>query len=107
MKTFISLLRGINVSGQKIIQMQDLVLLFESFGFNSVNTYLQTGNVLFDSNETDITKLTNLIEDKLFTELGYTITVIIRTKLELLKIVEQNPFKDYDGDVKYYLTFLT
>ena len=86
--------------------MQDLTKLFESFGFNNVKTYLQTGNVLFDSDETDTAKLTNFIEDKLFEELGYKITVILRTKQELLDIVEQNPFNDYSGDVKYYLTFL-
>ncbi len=103
---YISLLRGINVSGQKIIKMKDLAKLFESFGFNNVKTYLQTGNVLFDSNETDIAKLTDFIEEKLIKELGYKVTVIIRTKKDLLDIVEQNPFNEYDGDVKYYLTFL-
>ncbi|NHZ86925.1 MAG: DUF1697 domain-containing protein, partial [Planctomycetia bacterium] len=92
--------------GQKIIKMKDLAKLFESFGFNNVKTYLQTGNVLFDSNETNIAKLTNLIEEKLFEALGYKVTVILKTKQELLDIVESNPFKDYDGDVKYYLTFL-
>ncbi len=106
MTEYISLLRGINVSGQKIIKMQDLTKLFESFGFNNVRTYLQTGNVLFDSDETDAAKLTNFIQEKLFEELGYKVTVIIRTKQDLLDIVEQNPFNDYAGDVKYYLTFL-
>ncbi|NHZ85743.1 MAG: DUF1697 domain-containing protein [Planctomycetia bacterium] len=106
MITYISLLRGINIRGQKIIKMQDLAKLFESFGFNNVKTYLQTGNVLFDSDETETLKLTNFIEEKLFTELGYKVTVIIRTKQDLLDIVEQNPFKDYAGDVKYYITFL-
>ncbi len=103
---YITFLRGINVSGQKIIQMQDLAKLYESFGFNNVKTYLQTGNVLFDSEETDTAKLTDFIEEKLLKELGYKVTVIIRTKQDLLDIVEQNPFKDYAGDVKYYLTFL-
>jgi uncharacterized protein (DUF1697 family) len=106
MKSYLSLLRGINVSGQKIIQMKDLTKLFESFGFNNVRTYLQTGNVLFDSDETDTAKLTTFIEEKLLKELGYKVTVIIRTKHDLLDIVEQNPFNEYDGDVKYYITFL-
>ncbi len=103
---YLSFLRGINVSRQKIIKMKDLVLLFESFGFNNVKTYLQTGNVLFDSNETDSAKIIKIIDDGIYKELGYSVTVIIRTKQELLDIVESNPFKDYDGDVKYYLTFL-
>ena len=104
--SYISFLRGINVSGQKIIKMQELAILFESFGSNNVKTFLQTGNILFDSNETDTTKLTNLIEESLFEKLGYNVTVILRTKQELLDIVESEPFKDCDGDVKYYLTFL-
>jgi uncharacterized protein (DUF1697 family) len=103
---YITFLRGINVSGQKIIKMQDLILLFESFGFNNVKTYLQTGNVLFDSNETDSAKIIKIINDGIFKDLGYKVTVILRTKQELLDIAASEPFKDYDGDVKYYLTFL-
>ena len=106
MTSYLSLLRGINVSGQKIIKMQDLAELFESFGFNNVKTFLQTGNVLFDSDETDFSKIIKIIDDGIFKELGYRVTVILRTKQELLDIVESNPFKDYDGDVKYYLSFL-
>lgn len=106
MITYLSFLRGINVRGQKIIKMKDLGKLFESFGFNNVKTYLQTGNVLFDSDETDSSKIIKIIDDGIFNELGYRVTVILRTKTELLDVVESNPFKDYHGDVKYYLTFL-
>ncbi len=106
MTEYLALLCGINVSGQKIIKMKDLVKLFESFGFNNVKTYLQTGNVLFDSDETDSAKIIKIIDDGIYQELGYKVTVILRTKQDLLDIMESNPFKDYDGDVKYYLTFL-
>ena len=106
MKSYLTFLRGINVSGQKIILMQELAILFESFGFNNIKTYLQTGNVLFDSDETDSDKIIKIIDDGIFKELGYSVTVILRTKQEILDIVDSNPFKDYDGDVKYYLTFL-
>ena len=107
METHLAFLRGINVSGQKIIKMQDLVLLFESFGFNNVKTYLQSGNVLFDSDETDSAKLIKIIDNGIFKELGYRVTVILRTKQDLLDIVESEPFKNYLGDVKYYITFLS
>jgi uncharacterized protein (DUF1697 family) len=86
--------------------MQDLAKLFESFGFNNVKAYLQTGNVLFDSDERDSTKIIKIIDDGIFNELGYKVTVILRTKQDLLDIVEQNPFNEYAGDVKYYITFL-
>ena len=100
---YLSFLRGINVSGQKIIKMQDLAKLFKSFGFNNVKTYLQTGNVLFDSDETDSVKIIKIIDDGIYNELGYRVTVILRTKQDLLDIVESEPFKDYNGDVKYYM----
>lgn len=106
LNSYISFLRGINVSGQKIIKMQDLVLLFESFGFSDVKTYLQSGNVLFDSDETDTSKIIKIIDDGIFNKLGYRVTVILRTKQELLAIVDSNPFRDYDGNIKYYVTFL-
>ena len=106
MTKYLAFLRGINVSGQKIIKMQDLAKLFESFGFNNVKTYLQTGNILFDSDETDSEKIIKIIDDGIYERLGYRVTIILRTKQELLDIVESNQFKDYEGDVKYYLTFL-
>ena len=43
------MLRGINVSGQKLIKMEDLRLTFESMGFTNVSTYIQSGNVIFNS----------------------------------------------------------
>ena len=51
MKKFIALLRGINVSGQKKIRMSELQLLFEELGFRDVETYIQSGNVIFSANE--------------------------------------------------------
>ena len=86
--------------------MKDLERLFESIGFNNVKTYLQTGNVLFESDETDTAKIIKIIDEGIFNELGYRITVLLRTKQELSDIAESEPFKDYDRDVKYYLTFL-
>lgn len=86
--------------------MHDLALLYESIGFNNIKTYLQTGNVLFDSKDKNISQIVKIINDGIFNELGYRVTVILRTRQELLDIAESNPFKNYDGDVKYYLTFL-
>jgi uncharacterized protein (DUF1697 family) len=49
MKTYIALLRGINVSGHKLIKMSELKTVFESCGFSNVTTYIQSGNVVFSS----------------------------------------------------------
>ena len=86
--------------------MQDLVVLFESFGFSNVKTYLQTGNVLFNSDDTDPAKILKIIDNGIFKKLGYRVTVILRTKQNLLDIADSKPFMNYEGDVKYYFTFL-
>ena len=56
MKSYISLLRGINVSGHKIIKMSELKELYESLNFTNVTTYIQSGNVVFCSTEKDVQK---------------------------------------------------
>ena len=73
--------------------MQDLAKLYESFGFKKVRTYLQTGNVLFDSDETDSFKIISIIEDGIYQELDYRVTAILRTKQGLSDIAASNPFK--------------
>ena len=50
-QTYIALLRGINVSGQKPVKMTELKELFESIGFTDVKTYIQSGNVVFKTEE--------------------------------------------------------
>ncbi|EKO13373.1 PF08002 domain protein [Leptospira kirschneri str. H2] len=64
MKTYIALLRGINVSGQKKILMKDLSSIFESLGFMNVKTYIQSGNVLFQDKSKNVKELIALIEKK-------------------------------------------
>jgi uncharacterized protein (DUF1697 family) len=57
---YIALLRGINVGGNKIVNMKSLKTLFESLGYINVSTYLNSGNVIFDSDEKKETILPNL-----------------------------------------------
>jgi len=61
MKTYISILRGINVSGQKLIKMDALRTAYENIGIRNVTTYVQSGNVIFDALETDPEKLEKMI----------------------------------------------
>ena len=81
MQTFISILRGINVSGQKKILMAELKVLYESLKFKDVITYIQSGNVLFKSNEklSDIEFATK-IEKAIYKKYGFEVPVIIRNK---------------------------
>ena len=89
---YITLLRGINVGGQKRIKMIDLRNVFESINFRNVKTYLQSGNVIFKDDTTDIIKLTDQIEKKICEVFGFSVKIIIRTDEEFRNIVNNNPF---------------
>ena len=65
MSVFVSMLRGINVGGQKKILMKDLRSLYESLDFEDVQTVIQSGNVIFCSTGVEIADLTSLIEEKI------------------------------------------
>ncbi|HES60111.1 MAG TPA: DUF1697 domain-containing protein [Caldithrix sp.] len=106
---YISLLRGINVSGQKKIQMAELKSLYESLGFENVTTYIQSGNVVFSSKEIDELKLAKLISDKIREVLGYNVSIIIRSKIEWEKLIADNPFSKRENfDVKkMHVTLIT
>lgn len=105
---YISLLRGINVSGQKSIRMAELKSLYESMGFQRVQTYLQSGNILFESPEADKQKLATRIEEKLEHNFGFHVTIFIRTGEDLQRIMHGNPFltKRNEDPAKLHVTFL-
>ena len=105
MANYISMLRGINVSGQKKIKMEALKNLYESLNFKNVKTYIQSGNVLFDSKGSS-SLITKNIENKIKETFGFDVKVLIRTKDEFKKIIENNPFKGKEID-KVYVIFLS
>jgi uncharacterized protein (DUF1697 family) len=104
----IALLRGINVGGHKIIPMTKLKLIFESAGFKNVVTFIQSGNVLFDSTTKNTETLRSKVEKMLVDALGYEVPTIIRSVDEMKKIVAQNPFADEHAEkkTKCYVMFL-
>ena len=110
MQTFISILRGINVSGQKKIVMTDLKSLYESLKFTDVATYIQSGNVSFKTIEklSDI-QLAEKIEKVIYERYLFEVPVIIRNEDELKRIISYNPFlKEKNIDVKrLHVTFLS
>jgi uncharacterized protein (DUF1697 family) len=108
MKTFIALLRGINVSGQKKIKMSDLKILFETLSFAKVQTYIQSGNVIFDSHLTDLKSLKEKIEGKIKQKSGFDVEVIVKTPDELEHILKKNPFlkRSNKNPDRLYVTFL-
>jgi uncharacterized protein (DUF1697 family) len=105
MQTYISMLRGINVSGQKKIRMADLKNLYESLGLDKVQTYVQSGNVVFDSLEKDTTKLREAIATQITTTYGFSVPVLIRAADDFRRIIESHPFAREEA-VRVLVTFL-
>jgi len=105
---YIAFLRAINVGGHGVIKMEELRKLFNELRFKNVKTYIQTGNVVFETSAKDSDSLTNKIEKHLNKSLGYEVEVMLRTVPEIEEIIKDNPFKKVklDKSLQLYLTFL-
>lgn len=106
MAVFLSILRGINVSGQKLIKMPDLKALYEELGFKNISTYIQSGNVIFENNTSK--SLSERIDKKIFEKYKFNVPVIIRNVQEMQEIVNENLFlkeKNIEHG-KLHITFL-
>lgn len=93
MTIYIALLRGINVGGKNIIKMAELKHMFEAMGMGQVQTYIQCGNVLFESEEAEGT-LRKRIEREIELAFGFSIAVMLRTAEELKRIAANCPFSE-------------
>ncbi len=109
MNTFIALLRGINVSGHKIIKMELLREIMVKNGFYNVSTYIQSGNIVFDSDNENAATLEHQISQKIFKHFGFDILVRITTLQELQQIVDENPFlkEGLENPTQPYVAFLS
>jgi uncharacterized protein (DUF1697 family) len=109
-KTYITLLRGINVSGHKIILMDDLKVLFEKMDFEDVKTYIQSGNIVFKTTEslTDV-ELAQRIQQSISGRYNFYVPVVIRSREEMEKILANNPFlKEKEINTDWlHVTFLS
>ena len=88
---YVALLRGINVGGRNIIKMTDLRACFEELGFTAVETYIQSGNVVFSSRSARKVQLTKTIENSLSQAFRYDSCVVVVTGPELRQVVAQAP----------------
>lgn len=88
---YVALLRGINVGGKNIIKMGDLRSVFSSDGFREVSTYIQSGNVIFDSPETNMDKLTTRIEAFLTDQFSYNARIVLKSFDGMRRIIAQSP----------------
>ena len=109
MSRYVAFLKGINVSGQKLIKMEELRKHFDIPGFKNVVTYIQSGNVLFDAKETDTAKLRAKIEKMLAAKLGYEVSVIVRSIDEIKQTIKRNPYPnaETESERKLYITLLS
>ena len=108
MKTYTSILRGINVSGHKLIKMDELKKTASEIGFEQISTYIQSGNLVFKSKRNDTSIISKLLSEAIKQKFGFEVPVITLYKEELQHIIEQNPFlKQKELDEKYFhLTIL-
>lgn len=104
------MLRGINVSGQKKVPMKELKAAYEALGYENVRTYIQSGNVVFETakKKTDIA-LAKEIKHQIEATFGFDVPVMIRSLEEMNHALEHNPFlKRKDIDLaKLHVTFLS
>jgi len=105
---YLVLLRGINVGGKNIIKMVDLKASFEAMGFSNVLTYIQSGNVVFQSDEKDKAILTTKIEKELSKRFDFLARIVAVSHKELEAIVRAAPdeFGRDDKKFRYDVIFL-
>jgi uncharacterized protein (DUF1697 family) len=95
MQKHIAFLKAINVGGHTV-KMDYLKKLFEKMGFENVETFIASGNVVFESKLKSVDSIKKKIETELEKTLGYKVATFIRTTIELKTISEHKAFKDSD-----------
>lgn len=106
MVRYIALLRGINVGGHNV-KMEHLRSIFEDLGFGNVRSYINSGNIFFETNRTDRRLLTDDIEKQLYDSLQYEVPTFIRTIEEVESIVKLDPFNSVEltSDRRFCVVF--
>lgn len=107
MKTYVALLRGINVGGKGLLQMKELVAILESLGCLTVRTYIQSGNAVFEHKESEAGKLAGKISAAIEKKRGFAPHVLVLDAKELKRAVDGNPFPEGAAEPKsLHLFFL-
>lgn len=108
MKTKIAILRGINVGGKRKILMADLKELMKTLGYQNIQTYIQSGNLIFKADDKHQNKeIAHEIESAVLRKFDFEVPVIVLSAEEIENAVAKNPFYKADADInKLHLTFL-
>lgn len=105
MKKHIAILRGINVGGKRKLLMADLSKMLSQLGFENITTYIQSGNAIFETKETEISGLENKIKEAISEKFDLDVPVIIRTVEEINALAGENPY-DQENIDQLHVTFL-
>lgn len=109
MEKYIAILRGINVSGSKMIKMEKLKLSMIELKFRNIETYIQSGNILFEYTKTNQQELADLITHKIEEAFGFHVPVIVKNAKELNTVIANNPFISNRNEAidKLHVTFFS
>lgn len=107
MATHVALLRGINVGGRNRVAMADLRQVVTSLGHTDVATYIQSGNVLFTTAETDTRTLAAALERAIEEKLAVRPRVVVLSRAELAQVVRDTPYPDEPNPRNVHAVFLT
>jgi uncharacterized protein (DUF1697 family) len=104
---YVTFLRGINVGGKNMIKMELLREMFSSLGFKNVKSYINSGNLIFETVETDDNVLSAKIAATITSTFSFKINVMTRTIAEIEDLVENNPFAgQFENDKDLHVFFL-
>jgi uncharacterized protein (DUF1697 family) len=109
MPVYIGLLRGINIGPHKRMKMEKLRSSCEALGFRRVQTYIQSGNLVFQTSGFSDSAVRKKLEDRILSDFGFSSTVILRTREEVGQIIQGNPLENEPGvdASKLHVVFLS
>ncbi len=103
---YVALLRGINVGGNNKVAMTELKACFEAAGLRDVITYINSGNVIFDSSTTSLIELVLVCENAIQQQFGFKVVCCVITAEQLLSALDNAPSWWGDGDAKHNAIFV-
>jgi uncharacterized protein (DUF1697 family) len=107
MVSYISILRGINVSGHRVIKMDALKKMCSDLGLKNVNTYIQSGNIVFESKEENAQKISIVLKANIEKLFGNDVPVLTISAKEFKEIMANNPFAKNTDETLIHVTFLS
>lgn len=107
-KTYIAFLRGINVGGHHKVPMADLRKEMATLGFENIKTILNSGNIIFDGEATDLDILEGKIAERLEAKFGFPIPTVLRSAETITDFLTNNPFEKFEltKETRFYVSFL-